>query len=414
MLLKIIQRSFLNQKKAMALMIVSVAVGTALTASLINISLEIGGKVSKELRSFGANILVEPKVEGLADISGQKRYLRQDDIVRAKTIFWRHNILGMAPFLDAKAEIKIGSKAVQVDVAGMWYEKQLPLPGEKETFLVGTNTVFPWWHINGKWPVASGTVAVGSTVSERLGIAKGDTLRLDGDDFIVSGIFDTGGVEDTRMFMDLYSLQKLKDMRNKVSRVLVSAITKPMDEFAYRDPESMSQAEHEKWYCTGYVTTIASQLEEVFAGANAKPVWKIADTEGRVLGRLNLLIYLLTFIVLIAAVLGVSATMIMSLLRRVQEIGLMKAVGADSGKILIIFLSEGVMVGLVGGLVGYALSFAMTEYIGVMVFNTAFEHGTMLFPLSLGSAVVISVAGTVLPLRKALRIRPGVVMKGAE
>ena len=77
MLLKIIRKSFLNQKKAMALMIVSVAVGTALAASLINISLEIGGKVSKELRTFGANILIEPKVEGLADISGQKRYLRE-------------------------------------------------------------------------------------------------------------------------------------------------------------------------------------------------------------------------------------------------------------------------------------------------------------------------------------------------
>ncbi|MEF9437506.1 MAG: hypothetical protein L0922_01680 [Candidatus Mariimomonas ferrooxydans] len=98
MLFQIIKRSFLNQKKAMALMIASVAVGTALAASLIIISLEIGGKVSRELRAFGANILIEPKIEGLAYISGQKRHLRQEDVIRAKTIFWRHNILGIAPF----------------------------------------------------------------------------------------------------------------------------------------------------------------------------------------------------------------------------------------------------------------------------------------------------------------------------
>src|SRR5512134_2323001 len=105
MLLNIIRRSFSNQKKAMALMIVSIAVGTALAASLITLSFEIEGKVSKELRSFGANIIVEPKVEGLADISGQKRYLRSEDIIKTKTIFWRHNIIGIAPFLDADAHL---------------------------------------------------------------------------------------------------------------------------------------------------------------------------------------------------------------------------------------------------------------------------------------------------------------------
>jgi len=43
MLLNIIQRSFLNQKKAMALMVVSIAVGTAMAASLITLSFEISG-----------------------------------------------------------------------------------------------------------------------------------------------------------------------------------------------------------------------------------------------------------------------------------------------------------------------------------------------------------------------------------
>ncbi len=84
----------------MALMIISVAMGTAIAASLITVSLDIQGKVSRELRSFGANITVEPRVEGLADITGQRRYLREEDLIKAKTIFWRHNILGLAPFLE--------------------------------------------------------------------------------------------------------------------------------------------------------------------------------------------------------------------------------------------------------------------------------------------------------------------------
>ena len=53
MLSSLLKQSFFNQKKAMSLMLVSVAMGTAITASLITIAFDIKGKVSRELRSFG-------------------------------------------------------------------------------------------------------------------------------------------------------------------------------------------------------------------------------------------------------------------------------------------------------------------------------------------------------------------------
>jgi putative ABC transport system permease protein len=130
--------------------------------------------------------------------------------------------------------------------------------------------------------------------------------------------------------------------------------------------------------------------------------------------KLTLLIYFLSIIVLVAAALGVSATMIMSLLRRTDEIGLMKAIGADSGNIITIFLSEGIMIGFIGGLLGYVLSIAAAEYIGVQVFGTGFELRAMLLPAAIGSAVLISVIGTILPIRRALNVKPAVVLKGSE
>ena len=95
------KQSFTKQKKAMALMVISVAMGTAVSASLITISLDIKSKVTRELRSFGANITIEPKVEGMADLAGQKRFLREEDLPKAKAIFWRHNIVGVVPYLEA-------------------------------------------------------------------------------------------------------------------------------------------------------------------------------------------------------------------------------------------------------------------------------------------------------------------------
>ncbi len=396
-------------------MVVSIAMGTALAASLITISFEINGKISRELRSFGANIIVEPKIEGLADISGQKRYLRYGDIIKTKTIFWRHNILGVAPFLETDSGIAVkGGSAQPVKLIGAWYEKELPLPGEKNTFAAGIKTVSPWWYINGKWSDSKDTVVVGSSLAARLSLKNGDALLLDGREVTVSGTIETGGPEDNQVFMDLESLQELRQMQGKISRVFVSALTTPMDDFAYKNPETMSKAEYEKWYCTGYVTSIAKQIEEVFSGSAVKPIWQVAETEGKVLDRLRLLIYLLCFIALTASAIGVSTTMIMSLLRRIEEIGLMKAIGADRTRIITIFLTEGVIIGVVGGLLGYVLSLGAAQYIGMKVFNTGLEQRAILLPIAIGNAVLIAVAGTILPIRRALKIKPGVVLKGAE
>ena len=414
MLQHIIKRSFTNQKKAMAFMIVSIAVGTALAASLITISLEINGKISQELRSFGANILVEPRIEGLADISGQKRYLRSADIIKAKTIFWRHNILGVAPFLETDASVSVQGKSETVKLVGAWYQKELPLPGETKTFEAGIKTVSPWWQVNGSWPDTKDKIVVGVSLAARLSVKPGDSLQLDGREVVVSGTLETGGPEDTQVFMDLEFLQNITNMQDKISRVFVSALTTPMDEFAYKNPETMSKTEYEKWYCTGYVTSIAKQLEEVFIGSAVKPIWQVAETEGKVLDRLKLLIYLLCIIALTASSIGVSTTMIMSLLRRIEEVGLMKAVGADRAGIITIFLSEGIVIGLAGGLLGYLLSIGVSQYIGLKVFHTGLEHRAILLPIALGNAILIAVAGTILPIRRALAIKPSIVLKGAE
>jgi putative ABC transport system permease protein len=413
-LLNIIKKSFFNQKKAMALMIASVAVGTAVAASLITLSLEISGKVSRELRAFGANIIVQPKIEGLADISGQKRYLRQEDIVKVKTIFWRHNILGIAPFLDSETDMEFQGNTERVKTIGVWYEKKLPLPGKNESFSAGIKTVSPWWHIEGSWPKAGDEIIVGTSLAVKLGMKKDDILSLDGEEFRVSGILETGAREDDLVFLNMEDLQSLKGMEGKVSRVFVGALTKPMDEFASRDPEDMSQTEYEKWYCSGYVTSIAKQLEEVFIGSHVRPIWNVAEAEGRVLQRLELLIYFLSFIAIAASALGVSTTMIMSLLRRTDEIGLMKSLGADSLSIVTLFLLEGIMIGLIGGLLGYILSLLASQYIGLEVFQVGLEQRAVLLPIAILSAIVIAIAGTVLPVRKALGIKPGLVMRGAE
>lgn len=412
MLLSILKESFFRQKKAMAMMVVSVAMGTAIASSLLALSMDIKGKVSKELRSFGANITVEPKLEGFAGVVGQKRYLREEDIVKVKAIFWRHNIMGVAPFLETDGEVAAGKEKRKTALVGTWIKKELPTPGETVKFSAGVVTVAPWWNIDGELPDAGGVLA-GFSLAEQLGLKTGDGIRIDGREFRVNGIVSTGGKEDSAFVMELGVLQELKGLHGKISRASVSALTTPMDEFAYKDPLKMSKLEYEKWYCTGYVTSISKQIEEVFFGSRARPVWNIAETEGKILERMSLLVYLLSGASLLAAAIGVATTMVAGLLRRIEEIGLMKSIGADSVQISMIFLSEALIIGLVGGLIGYIISLFAVKYIGQQVFGSALTGRSVLFPIAILSALAISTLGSLLPIRRALGIKPAVVLKGA-
>lgn len=408
MLFAIVARSFLNQKKAASVMVLSVAVGTAIAASLLALSFDISSKVSRELRSFGANIVVQPRITGLAGVSGQKRYLRESDVPKAKIIFWKHNILGLAPQLVVRDE------RTGITVLGTWYQRTIAVQGEKAGFTTGAATVMPWWSIDGSWPGEGDELLAGSALAERKGIRTGDRVAVAGRQVRITGILTTGGREDDLLVGELAAVQRLFGLGGKVSRVFVSALTTPMDEFAYKDPAGMTPKEYEKWYCTGYVTSIAKQLEDekIFAGASARPIWPVAETEGKVLNRLELLIALLTAVCLVAAALGISTTMIMSLLKRTEEVALMKGLGANTFQTVTVFLTQAVVIGLVGGGLGYLLSLAISGYLGYQVFGTAFEQKGILLPISLGVAEAICLLGIYLPVRRALRIQPAVVLKG--
>ncbi|BCO11589.1 hypothetical protein GEOBRER4_n3561 [Citrifermentans bremense] len=114
------------------------------------------------------------------------------------------------------------------------------------------------------------------------------------------GIAATGGFEEEEPFAPLAEVQALTGKPGKpgkpgkLSRVLVSALTVPMDDFGRKDPASMSKEAYEKWYCTAYVTSVAKGVEEVMAGSRAKPIWQIASAEGPLLKKLNSLMLLLT------------------------------------------------------------------------------------------------------------------------
>ncbi len=414
MFFNFIKNFILREKKASTIIFFSVALGSGIVSMMLSISMEIETNMTRELRSFGANIVVEPRIEGTLSFAGQKEYLYEDDIKKVKTIFWRHNIIGLAPILELPIEITIGSSNIKVVAKGTWFEKDIPLSGETDVFKTGIFSISPWWSIDGNVP-SHGEVIIGVDIASRHGLKKDDEIVINNKyRYRISGILTTGAEEDNEIIMELSDLQKIKGIEGKITRLLVSAMTTPMDEFAYKDPSKMTKTEYEKWYCTGYVTSIAKQIEEVMRDSSARPVWRIAETEGKILNKLKITIYLLCFFVIISSITGVSSTMMSSIMRRRREIGLMKAMGGGTLKVSTILISGVLVIALIASIGGFFLSIPLAGYVGNKVFETSFERKEILFYISIITALFITFCGSIFPLRSTIRIEPAIVLKGIE
>lgn len=403
MFLNITRKKLISQPGSALLLLFTIILGTSVATALAGIYGEISQKMALELRSYGANILLEPDAP---DGSG---YLMEKDLNSIKTIFWKHNIKGFAPYLYGVTTVSSGKLRERTIIAGTWFEKMIEVPGE-ENSLQGVRIIAPWWSVQGEYPGTEDEVVIGAALARRLKVLPGSPLtasfRGGEHQFRVSGIVTTGGYEDEQVFGVLQTVQQLMGRDGQVSRVQVSALTVPMDAFGRRDPKSMSKADYEKWYCTAYVTSVAKNLEEAVRGSRAKPVWQIASAEGSLLTKLDLLMILLTFMVLAASLTSISACSIASVVRRQGEIALMKALGADRIQIAALLLGEMMIFALVGGGAGYLLGEQLAELVSRQVFNSSSTSPVWLFATAMASSLTVTVAGSLVPLQRALAIEP--------
>jgi putative ABC transport system permease protein len=408
MLARIIRRSLLKRPKPVLLMLVAIILGSAVATAFLGIQREISGKMALELRRYGANILLEPA-------AGDGAYLAEQDLAKIKTVFWKHNIVGFAPYLFGVAEFAAAGKHERGVLAGTWFERSLEVDGEGSS-VQGVKVIAPWWSVTGGWPAAEDEAVIGAALARRLALTSGGTVRVaaHGKELAlrIVGVVTTGGFEEEQLFAPLVTAQRFLERPGAVSRVLVSAMTVPMDDFGRKDPAAMSREEYEKWYCTAYVTSVAKNLADAVTGSRAKPVWQIAGAEGALLGKLNGVMLLLTLLALIAAAVGVGTSLLASMAERQKDIALMKTLGADRQHVTAIFMGETLFVALIGGCCGFLVGNRLAELVSRSVFASSLETPLWLLPIALAVSLLVAALGGILPLRRAFLVEPVKVLKG--
>ena len=117
----------------------------------------------------------------------------------------------------------------------------------------------------------------------------------------------------------------------------------------------MNAEEYETWYCTAYPSSIAFQLGEALPQARTSVNYGVTQATADVLGRLRWVLTALAAVALAGAAVGVTAAMTATVMERRLEAGLLVAIGAPRGRVVLFFLSEAALLGLLGGLVGGGL-----------------------------------------------------------
>ena len=395
MFVRYVGESFRRAPRRKAMTVAAVAMGTAVAVSMLGVMLDIGDKVNVELRSMGANILVVPTgrasvidVDGATALpAGSDTFIQESRVPKIKAIFWALNITGFAPSLTVPTRLN-GS---EVPIRGVWFDHKYV--GEQRA---GVRLMNPSWKVTGHWPEEGGP-ANEALAGARLHLASGTTVQLFGKPFTITGVLNSGADEDGELLVRLADLQPLVHREGLVDAIQVAALTKPEDDFARKDPSKMTDADRERWNCSNYVRSIAHEIEEVIPGTTAKPVWRVADGEGRVLSKITGLMSLIALAALIAAGLTVWSVMATTVMERRGEIAIMQATGATDFLISSLFAAEVALEGFAGGVIGVLIGLQLARWVGHSVFGSGTEAPMILAPLAILLAVVVAVAGALPP-----------------
>lgn len=431
MFLRMIRGTLFRQWKKMIMIAFTIALGASLASAMLSVMLDVGDKVNQELKTYGANITVVPKAESVLDdlyeIEGANTsgaYLNEEDLGKIKTIFWAFNIVDFAPFVNAQGELPDGS---DVTVVGSWYSHHMQLPTGEELD-AGIESLRSWWELTeGSWlnekTAASGSydAMIGVNLAQRLGASEGSTVSVSGKDgekidFKVIGIFDAGGEEDSYLYTYLSNAQALAGLSGKIDSIEVSAITTPDNELAElatkNGPSSLTVSQYEKWYCTAYASSICWQIQEAIPNCIASPVRQVADSEGAILEKTQLLMILITILSLIGAALGICNLVTASVMERSQEIGLMKAIGAQNVSVSLLVLTEVFITAMFGGAAGFFAGFGFAQIIGHSVFGSSIEFRVMVVPIVAVLVVIVTLIGCIPAIKMLLGLRPTEVLHG--
>ncbi len=425
MFFRILANSFRRSRRRKTVAFVALAIASAVWTLVFAVGSGIGDRTRRDLTSYGANIVVRPETARSApSILGAPlpappapQTLPEGSLQAFTEIFWKNNISAVSPALD----VTLDAEGQPAPAEGVDFRRSRPFPGG-EALVTGVLGAHPAWRLTaGRWPAdGSAEAAAGVRLAEARSWRTGEPLTLRGPGgertLVLSGIFRSGEREDGAVLLPLATAQALAGEPGRIGRIEATAITTPesaLEAALHRDPRRLPPKEYDRWYCTPYASSIAHQISEQIPGANAVPLRRVTAAEERAARIAETLLLFAGGAALLAALLAVFATLYDSVTERAPEIGLWKALGAEPEKVAAVFLAEAAANGLLGGVAGSAAGLLAAPAVARAIFGFPVGRSPLLAAVAAAAAVFVSVAASLSPIRRALRLEPMAALRGA-
>lgn len=352
----LLKAAWLRKDRALTALI-SVAVVATIATAALTIYSDLEGKLSREFRGFGANVIVT-RAEGA---------LSSDDLSRISAI--------------------VGTQGENVPVAYAIGTET----GSGAKIVVGGADLNKLSRLNSSWAFSTppqGAALIGSRVDA---IAHGDPLNISfGSATTVihpGGVFHSGSDDDSRIYLPLADFIRLTGVQPTTALVRVDG--------------SSSQ-----------IRAAIVQLKSSLPGADVQPVRQITQAQTAVVGKTRSVVLAASAVVVILIMLCMVATFTSSVLERRRDFAVMKALGASNRTVNSLFAAESALLALAGAAAGYILGSGVAFWIGKVNFAAAIlPQPVLLVPVLLGSVLLALIASTA-PLRLLQQIQPAAILRG--
>lgn len=381
---RLIRRLLQANRGRMVTVLLALGAGAAVTAALLNLRVDADNRLTREFRSFGANIVIAPPPAGPgAPQSAQAATLDEALLLRVPRQSGGAPVAAV-PFLYLVAEVANPAAALRSIVPAV-------VAG---THLAELPQVGPGWRFEPS-PAPSMEAArclVGARVASQFGVHAGERLLLQNagreEVCVIDGMLSAGGAEDNQVFVDLAAAQRLAAQPGRVSLIQLSVTG---------DPRTIE----------AFLAALSAALPQVAV----RGVRQFSDAEAKLYERIRGLLSATVALILVLTGLCVMAAMTNAAMERKHDVGLMKALGGPLARILHLFLAEAAILGFVGGLLGAAAGMLLSIWLGTVVFGVAAQPRWIVYPVTVFLTVLVAVAGA-FPLRRLASVRPAVIFRG--
>jgi len=383
--LVIVLKNVSHRKLRSWLTILGVVIGVASVVALVSVSRSLESSIEQQFEDFGSDKINIFAASTGGGPPGFDANLNNDDLDAVKKVKDYELVVGM---LSKSAKVEYSNDAKNTFVTGFESDQAVEVFEE-----------FNLDFSDGRsFETDSNKIVIGPRVAEELFSRKlfvGNKVEVEDVKFEVVGIVESVGnpQDDSNIYMPLEAMRDLFDDQNSIS--FIFAKVKPgsdIDEVAKRTTAELKKLRSEESF---QVVTPEQLLEQL----------------GAILSILQGVLVGIAAISLIVGSIGIASSMYTSVLERIKDIGIMKAVGASNEEITLIFLMEAALVGFVGGVIGIIIGLGIAQLIGFGAAQAGFsllkitiEPWLIVFALIF--AVGVGTISGYFPARRAAKLNP--------